>query len=227
MKNPNKIFIKSVLFDLDGTLVDTNIDFDLMRNEIFIKSEEYGVEKNLLKGLDILAMIEKAFEIINIANDKKTADKYYNEIYQILENIEIKHAKNTKPIHYSSELFASLKKYGIKIGIITRNCKKASRISLEIAGLEPDITIAREDCKIHKPNPNPILMALDLFNTKSDFSIMIGDHPMDIMSGKSAGVKTIGFLRDNKPNNYFDEINPDYIISSLEEVLDVIVNCNS
>jgi phosphoglycolate phosphatase-like HAD superfamily hydrolase len=56
---------------------------------------------------------------------------------------------------------------------------------------------------------------------------MVGDHPMDIQSGKAAGLVTIGFLRDHRPDDFFRQVNPDLTVRTLEEVLCAIIDRHS
>ena len=120
-----------------------------------------------------------------------------------------------------------MKKRGISIGIVTRNCRKACEISLGITGIKADVTICREDTKKHKPDPEQIFKALETLGADAKSSIMVGDHIMDIASGKSAGVKTIGILRDYRPSDFFDDVSPDYVAKNLMEVQSAIIHCDS
>ena len=48
---------------------------------------------------------------------------------------------------------------------------------------------------------------------------MIGDHLMDVLAGKAAGCTSIGFLREERPKDFFDKVKPDYIIKHLGELI--------
>ena len=110
---------------------------------------------------------------------------------------------------------------------MTRNCRKASEISLKVAGIVPNVMICREDSHRHKPHPEPLHMALGALGASAEASIMAGDHIMDIESGKAAGLKTIGFLRDHRPDDFFAAVGPDFVARNLQEVLRAIIDSDS
>ncbi len=215
----------SVLFDLDGTLVDTNIDFALMRREMVRIAVRVGLREDDLRGLDILGIVDTA--VASMRGDNERASQLRDEAMQILEDIELRHAHVTQQIPFAREIIDHLRESGTPTGIVTRNCRAASVISLEIAQIKTDVMICREDSTRHKPHPEPVLLALSQLNTTAQNSVMVGDHTMDVQSGKAAGTRTIGFLRDDRPNDFFDNAAPDYIARDLREVLSAIIGRDS
>lgn len=216
--------VDAVLFDLDGTLVDTNIDFSLMKRRMLELADECGMDTGPLAGLDILAVIGSAVDFLRSRGQHQSGAELYARAMRILEDIELDHARNTKEIPFARELVAYLKSQDIATGIVTRNCRNASRMSLELAGITTDVLICREDCERHKPHPDPVLMAVEVLSVRQEHSIMVGDHMMDIASGKAAGLKTIGFLRDYRPEGFFDDVAPDRVARDLREVLGAIID---
>lgn len=221
---PLVVRIDSVLFDLDGTLVDTYIDFALMKREMTERALSLGLRPEDLDGLDILG-IAKAAASSASASDNREA--IYSHAMRILEEIELRHARDTIPVPYAAESISILRERGIGIGIVTRNCRTASELSLQIVGITPDVMICREDSQNHKPHPEPLLIALDKLNAKSGNSIMIGDHIMDVQAGKAAGLKTIGFLREDRPDDFFDAVSPNFIARNLREAMGAIIHSDS
>lgn len=224
---PLLIRVDAALFDLDGTLVETNIDFPLMKQSMIALAVEQGLNSAALVELDILAIIEHAANALVCLNKPDKAEMLRVEAMSILQDIELKHASNTQLIPFARDLILQLKCRGIGVGIVTRNCRKASEISLNIADISPDVLVCREDAAKHKPHPDPLYMALDKLGARADASVMVGDHIMDITSGRAAGMKTIGLMRDYHPCGFFDSVNPDLIVNNLKEVLRAIVDCDS
>lgn len=220
------ITVDSVLFDLDGTLVETDIDFPLMRREMVTLAIEIGMDASAVSGLDILAMVDTAVHFLASQGKSGEAARLRSRAMQILEDIELRHAERTCEIPFARELVHELRQQEIGIGIVTRNCRKASEISLKITGIKPDVLICREDTIKHKPDPQQLNIALGLLNASPRNSVMVGDHIMDVQSGKAAGMKTIGFLRETRSPDFFDKIEPDYIARDLKEVLDAIIRRN-
>ena len=218
--------VDCVLFDLDGTLVDTNIDFPLMKRKLIALAAEHGIDADALAGLDILAVVESAAGLLRLRGKREEAAQLTDRAMAVLEEIEVGHARNTQQIPFARELAAVLKDRGIGIGIVTRNCRKASRISLGMARIEPDVLVCREDTTRHKPHPEPLRTALAALKARARASVMVGDHIMDVQGGKAAGMRTVGFLRDNHPEDFFAAAGPDIVARDLREVLDAIIHRN-
>jgi phosphoglycolate phosphatase len=218
--------VDAVLFDLDGTLVETNIDFPLMKQRMLALAAEQGVDAGALSGLDILAIVEAVSRSLIRRGRHDEAERAHAHAMGVLEEIELRHARSAREIPFARELVGEMNNRGIKTGIVTRNCRKASEISLDIVGIQPNILISREDALRHKPHPQPLQMALSALSAQPEASIMVGDHPMDIQSGQAAGLKTIAFLRDDRPHGFFDDVRPDFVACDLREVLHAIVDCD-
>ena len=219
--------VDAALFDLDGTLVETNIDFPLMKQSMIALAVEQGLDQAILAELDILGIVEDAANSLVSLGKPNEAQILRVRAMSILQDIELKHASHTQEIPFARDLIIQLREKGIGIGIVTRNCRKASEMSLKIADISPDVLVCREDADKHKPHPEPLYKALDVLGARADASVMVGDHTMDIRSGKAAGMKTIGLMRDYHPDGFFDSDCPDLIAHDLKEVLRAIVDCDS
>lgn len=217
--------VTAAIFDLDGTLVETNIDFPLMKSEMIALALEQGLDRQMVESLDILAIVDVACGSA-LVTSRQAAGQLRSRALARLEEIELSHARSTTDIPFARELVSSLKTQGIGVGIVTRNCRKASLISLEMARIAPDVLVTRDDTQKHKPHPEPLLKALAELSASEATSVMVGDHTMDVECGKNAGVRTIGLLREDRPRDFFDQIGPDFVAINLEEVLYEIVNRN-
>ena len=81
-----------------------------------------------------------------------------------------------------------------------------------------DIMIAKEDAK-NKPNPEGLNKIITEFGIRKDECLYVGDSPIDILTGKAAGVKTIAVTTGIATIEQLKEANPDGIISNLEKLL--------
>ncbi len=216
--------VETALFDLDGTLVETNIDFSSMKREMISLAIDYNVFTEEMASLDILAIVDKTYQILESRDDIDAAKSMHNEAMRRLERIELVHASNTEEIPFAKEALEILHRHGIAVGIVTRNCRKASVISMNAVGIKSDVLITREDTMKRKPHPDQLLIALNKLGKPLATSVMVGDHIMDIESGKAAGIKTIGLLREHKPPDFFDKVCPDFIARDMREVLNAIVD---
>ncbi|MDO8588210.1 MAG: hypothetical protein Q7T82_14375 [Armatimonadota bacterium] len=77
--------LDAVLFDLDGTLVETNIDFALMREEMLAVAGEFGVAPESARAMDILAIVEYVCDTLNVRGLTERADEARREAMRRLE----------------------------------------------------------------------------------------------------------------------------------------------
>ncbi|MCX6377076.1 MAG: HAD family hydrolase [Armatimonadetes bacterium] len=213
--------VRAVLFDMDGTLVETNIDFPLMRREVLALGGKYGIPDCDLEGLDILSAVDLIDARLR-ETSRDEAVKARQEALEKLEQIELAHSEGSRPIDGAHDVLRALREVGLKTAIVTRNCRAAVELSLEITGIFADVLLTRDDVRKTKPHPEHLVMALDMLEVRPHQAVTVGDHWMDVQGGKAAGTRTVGFLRPDRPEDFFDREQPDFVIRGLAELLDPI-----
>jgi phosphoglycolate phosphatase len=205
---------RAALFDLDGTLVRTFIDFPGMRRAMQALSERYGTAGATRDESDTLEIVRK----MAAALDGAAAVAARREAYSLLEAMEREGCAHPEPIPGAVELLRCLQEERIAVGVITRNCRAVAEDLLERMALEPEVLVAREDTDEFKPHPEPVLLACRRLAVPPADAIMVGDLWTDIAAGKSAGVAhTIGIQWAYDPPERFLRCPPDRITASLEE----------
>lgn len=220
--------VEAVLFDLDGTLVETNIDFPLMKSEMLALAQQFGVDPAPAKSMDILAIVQHVAETLQARGEAQQAQTARQQAMRKLREIEMVHSQTAREIAFAGRLIEALSSRGVKVGIVTRNCREASEASLKACGLAGDfIMLAREDVLRTKPHPDHLLEALRLLDAQPSKSVMVGDHTMDVEAGKAAGMRTIGLLALDRPRDFFEKAQPDAVVESLQEILDAFDDLHS
>jgi phosphoglycolate phosphatase len=116
----------------------------------------------------------------------------------------------------------NLREKGIKIGIITRNCKDAVRkVFPNIDGF-CDVFVSRDSVKKVKPHPDHLTYVMKSLKTSGEKTLMVGDHPIDIQAGKRIGIETIGVLTGRTKKEEFENAGADYILRDATGVCDLI-----
>ncbi len=139
---------------------------------------------------------------------------------EIIVDIELSAAEKSRMFPNADITLNEIKNRGIKIGIVTRNCRKAVLKSVELARFNYDLLLTRDDVKRVKPDPSHLLDALALLEIKPERAIMVGDQPIDIIAGKNAGMKTAAVL-SVRPIKDFEELSPDLIIENISDILEI------
>jgi phosphoglycolate phosphatase len=205
--------VEAVLFDLDGTLVESGIDFGRMRREMLELAAEVGCEIAGLHRADILvirdaacARASDAAEMLRLAEARLVA----------IERVALESATL---VVGAGALLASLVERGVRVGIVTRNCREIAEDSMRRFGLPYDVLVAREDTPRVKPHPDHLFQALTALEVEPPAAVMVGDGRMDIQAGHAAGLRTVGYLAANRPEEYFTDPVPDRVIRSLAELM--------
>ena len=161
------MIIRGVIFDLDGTLVDSGLDFDLMRREM-----------GLLPGHGLLETIETLPE--------SEAER----CRAILARHEWEGAQRATLMPGVPEFLRELAARGLHRAIFTRNARSVTLATLARLALDFDMVIAREDAPA-KPDPAAIWRICAQWRLQPAEVALIGDFRYDIEAGNRAGVRTI------------------------------------
>lgn len=208
--------IKAILFDFDGTLVDLPTDYASIKREIDKQIDQFGIPPiySLTDSISILAEARaKKFKTITSHERKK--------IYKIIDKWEIHAVPRSKSQEGSKEVLEKLKHVGIKIAIVSRNCKKAIIAVLKLFEFpEVDIILSRDDVENMKPHPEHGLKALKLLGFTKSECLIVGNSWHDLKLGQEIGVKTY-ILQRNKSLEFAKE-NKINFIEKLIEVLNII-----
>ena len=169
----------------------------------------------------VLEMIDSA-EIILNQRPVRTANKFIDTANSIIERIEIQAANNGELFDGTKELLESLKTQEISCGIITRNCAKAVKIVFpDILSYCP-VVVCRNDVKKVKPHPEHLNTALNKLGSLPQNTLTIGDHPLDIETGRNAGTWTCGVLTGRCTRNDFIASGADLVLSQAADILNII-----
>ncbi len=232
-----------ILFDLDGTLLDTTraiyLSFEhTIRHFTGISPTQKELSRHmglplkdqlaqLLPGKEEQAL--KIYEAHNLTNHKKYVQPYPNAVSTLHE----------------------LKKHNVALALVTSKRQKSALVGLEIANIHHmfDVKVFCEDTVENKPHAAPVLKALELLgyiesleHPKPIFpfrTLMVGDSPWDINSGKNAEIliskyslgdrpqiKTAGVSYGAYAKHSIEAETPDYIFDDISQILDCCKSSN-
>lgn len=208
---------RAALFDLDGTLIETHIDFQAMRQAMEGLAEEAGVPDDAVCGKDILTMVEAAVE--DVAGRGGDDGALRRRAFATLETMEVDGCAHPDLLPGTRETLSELLARGIKIGVVTRNCRAVSIGLLARFGLPHHLLLTRDDVRRTKPHPEHLWDALRLLDVPAHQSLMVGDHWMDIQAGVKAGCSgTLGILGKHDVD-WFAPCPPQVTVRDLSEAL--------
>jgi HAD superfamily hydrolase (TIGR01549 family) len=185
--------IAGVIFDLDGTLVDSGLDFEAMRREM-----------ELPPGLPILESIER-LEPARAA-----------ECHTTLERHEREGVERATLLTGVKELLAELARRDIRTAIATRNSRAITRATQQKLGLSIEPALTRDDGPV-KPDAWPVLRICQGWGVKPAEVVVVGDYRFDVESGRAAGAHTVLLTHPHDPRQYPNDERADLLLASLAE----------
>ncbi|MFC7371034.1 pyrophosphatase PpaX [Fictibacillus iocasae] len=205
--------IDTVLFDLDGTLINTNeliiASFLYTLDKFF--PEQYNREHVLpLMGMPLVETMEhfskdQVQELVDVYREHNIAnhDDLVEEFEGVFETVE--------------ELY----KKGYKLGIVTTKMRNTVEMGLKLVGLDKffSTVVTLDDVERAKPDPEPVQKALVLLQSPPEKAIMVGDSKYDILSGKNAGTKTAGVSWTIRGQEYLQQFEPDVMLDHMTDLL--------
>jgi len=218
--------LRAIVFDLDGTLIDSKIEYDKIAARVRCLLEEEGVPSGQLedrrKVYSVIQSGKKALIGFNIKTERialllKLIEKAMNEVE--LEGVHL-----SKPMPGLYETLTELKHRGISIGIATRGCHEYAIRSLELVGITDyiDMMLARDDVPYPKPDPRHLLEVINHLGATKDTAIYIGDSPTDLKTAEDAGVSFIGYRRSIEWGKRLTEAGCTRMVEALPDVIDIV-----
>lgn len=214
--------IKAVLFDFDGTLVNTNPliikTFEVTLKHYFpnrsFKQEQLMdyIGPTLKQTFDSLCK-EKTDEMI----------EYYRTINWDLHDDMVEIYPTVK------EGLKALKEKNIKLGIVSSKKRDMIIHGLKHFGMDHffSCVVGEDDVKEPKPNPEPILKAMHMLNCHREEVVFVGDNSHDIEGGKNSQVITCCVSWAQRGVDYLKQFNPDYILNDMRDLLNIIEEVNT
>lgn len=119
----------------------------------------------------------------------------------------------------TADALVALKASGRLLGVVTSKSVPVAEKGLRFFGLEHyfDTLIGFEDTKVHKPKPDPVLLAAERLGVDPAACVYVGDSPHDMAAGKAGGMLTVAALWGPFPERVLEPC-PDYSLNSLSEL---------
>src|SRR6266852_6054595 len=209
---------EAILFDYDGTLAVLNLDFATMRQHLLAFTVAQGIAPQELSGLDILEMLERATALLHQHHPERAA-RYARAAAQLLQDMEVEAARHSGLLPGVQELLAALRHEHIGVGIVTRNCDAAVRVTFPHIDAYCQAFVPRDRVTQVKPHPAHLQAALDGLGTTPARAIMVGDGALDIRAGKALGMFSVGVLSGNSTTAKLLAQGADLVLASVADLV--------
>jgi len=218
------------LFDFDGTLVNTTPlilrSFHATWQQVCglrCEDAEYIATFGLPLPVAFEQMTERFAAEGRIPRPAQAASLVEELIATYRSFNERWHDEMIEPFDGIAETLPKLQARGWQLGIVTSKKRVGLERGLRIFQMTDlfDVTICAEDSTIHKPQPEPLLLAMRKLEANPDETIYIGDSTHDLIAGRAAGVRTAAAGWGPFPLEALQQLQPDYLLRKPEELLEV------
>lgn len=188
--------VRGIIFDLDGTLIDSRLDFAAIRRDLGLSDGEL-----ILESLNAMP-----------AGSRK------DECLAILRQHELRGAECATLMPGVADFLSELKRRGVLAAVLTRNSTETTTISLKRLGLEFSQVLTRDDVPA-KPDPTGPLRICKTWQFAPEEVLLIGDFLFDLQAGRNAGIRTVLYAPGEIPD-YADEA--DFMLRHFDDAADLI-----
>ena len=208
----------TVLFDLDGTLIDS---VDLIIDSYHHTFRQHGLaltsRDELIEGIGtpLLAVFGRM-------TDKRSDIDAWIATYREFNLAH--HDTRIRAFPGVVEMVRQVHRAGRQLGVVTSKNNAGARRGLKLIGIEElmSVVVGADDVTRHKPDPEPVQQALTKLGALPGDTVFIGDSHHDVASGKAAGVRTIAVSWGPISRERLALSEPDYLCGSIDELLTVL-----
>jgi phosphoglycolate phosphatase len=214
---------KAVIFNLDGTLVDTAPDLWRATNHVLTSAGRSEVSLDQVRafvGYGARKLIARGFGATGSALRTEDIEPLYEKFVAYYgANI----ARDSEPFPGCIALLDRLKAKGVLIGICTNKLEGLSVRLIEALGLTSYFAaiVGPDTIGIAKPDPAPYREALRRMGAESARSLLVGDSETDVLTARAAGVPVIGVTFGYTPEP-IESFRPDALVSNFSEAYEPI-----
>ncbi len=217
--NGKRTTLEAVLFDFDGTLVDTmELIYQSMRHTVReVLGREMGRKELMANvGQPLPAQMEvfdpeKVVELLE-------AYRLYNEEH---------HEALIRGYPDVARSLARLKDAGLRLGVVTSKRRQSVEMALNSFPALRDVTdvfVTMEDTTEHKPRPEPLLKGLEMLGgVPPERAAYVGDAPFDVAAARAAGTMSVAVSWGAFTDEALREAGPDYVAEDLDEAVDFLL----
>lgn len=210
--------VKAVLFDLDGTLVDTE--------ELILASFRYATKTVTGRDIPDSELRAKIGQPLTVQmwdwadGSQEVHDKLFDTY---LEHNDRVHLQLIKSFPGTIGVLQTLRDAGLSLGIVTSKRSENARRAMKSTKIDGffECLVAPDAFPAHKPDAAPVAHGCELLGVLPDECIYIGDSPFDLQAGRSAGCETVAALWGMFPREALLAERPDHAIESLAELVPI------
>lgn len=190
---------KAVCFDMDGTLLDTKVDYQLMSDIIFDEMVKMGVPDDVIDRKEGYKFnIDSGIRYLKSAGREDEIYTIGLRIAKVARDVEMERLDEARPFPKADLLLKAIHDKGLRTGVLTRGCREYADAALGICGVLDllDGIVARDDFPESEAKPSPMAMKhmADALGVEPQEILYFGDHSFDYQCARDAGSGFVAVL---------------------------------
>lgn len=217
-----KMMINTIIFDLDGTLLNTledlrdSVNYALAKQNFPLRTLS---EIRSFVGDGIRVLMERAVPKSIDAEVFETCFADFNAYYKV--HMEDK----TAPYDGINEMLTNIKKVGFKTAIVTNKVDYAAQdLCKRMFGENIDLVVGSVDNRPNKPAPDGAFYAIETLDSKKENTVFVGDADTDILTAKNAGLVSVGVLWGFRDREIIEEKGAEYIVETVNDLEKLLIS---
>lgn len=210
----------AVIFDLDGTLIDTLED---LRDSVNYALDKYNMPNRNID--EIRSFVGNGIQrLVYKSIPENTSEELKESVLKAFKSHYITNSMNkTRPYNDICALVKKLKEMGLGLAVVTNKTQDAA-LDIMNAFFKDDfqVVIGQIDGVAQKPQPDGVWRAMELLGATKQNSIYIGDSEVDCLTAKNSGIQIIGVTWGFRGRKTLEENNADYIVDSPDEIIEIL-----
>jgi len=209
-----------LIFDMDGTIIQSKIDYMGMRDRLKEILQDIVNEEEYQK---IRQAIYTILELVLMIKERDSSGEIYKKAWEIVEKYELKGYEEAFVEEGVLETLRKLKKKGHILVIYTNNSRKITDFALPKYNFNNifEYVLTRDEVEHSKPNPEGIFFLMQKFQKETSSTIFIGDSWVDAETALNAKIEFIYYGSEGAPGTRRKKIDSSHIISSMTELLNL------
>lgn len=207
--------VRAVLFDLDGTLVDTE--------ELILASARHATQTVLGEALPDDVLRHNIGVPLRVQMGEYAPDHVDELLAAYRAHNEIVHDDLIREYPGTEEALQAVRSAGYPMAIVTSKSRSVAQRGLDYFALGRffEFVVGYEDTTIHKPQAEPVLEAARRLGVSAGQCVYVGDSPHDMSAGKAAGALTAAAMWGPFPDRVL-EPGPEFALESLNQLADLL-----